>query len=95
MPREPKQIYAILAYSKSLNNTKRIFDEDELNKKYVTGTQEKYARQKADAFAARLNHQRHKGATDWVGKIQLQDYKPDGVTRGAQILTPQKRIGIK
>ena len=30
-----------------------------------------------------------KGATDWVAKIKLQDYKPNGLTRAAQIVSPR------
>ena len=47
------------------------------------------AQQKADVFAATLNTQQHKGATDWVAKIKLQDYKPNGLTRAAQIVSPR------
>jgi hypothetical protein len=91
MAKEPTQIYAIHAYSKSINTTKRIFDEDSLLAPYQHTTRATLAQQKADAFAAQLNNQRHKGASDWVGKPQLQDYKPNGITRAAQIRTPTQR----
>jgi hypothetical protein len=91
MAKTPSKIYAIHAYSKSLNVTKRIFDEDSLRAPYQHTTLKQLAQQKADAYAATLNAQGHKGATDWVGKPQLQDYKPDGVTRGAQIKSPTQR----
>lgn len=89
MARDPSYIYAILAYSRTLNTTKRIFDEDSLLAPYTHTTQEALAEQKAQAFAAQLNHQRHKGATDWTAKIQKQDYKPNSIERGAQIRAPR------
>lgn len=85
------QIYAIHAYSKSLNTTKRIFDEDSLRAPWQHTTREQLAQQKADAFAAQLNNQKHKGVSDWVGKPQLQDYRPNGTTRAAQIKSPTQR----
>jgi len=85
MAKSPSQIYAIQAYSKSLHVTKRIFDEDSLAGRHTTGSQKRLAQQKAEAFAAQLNTQKHQGATDWVAKPVLQDYRPDGITRGAQI----------
>lgn len=88
----PTQIYAILAYSPSLNITKRIFDEDSLKTPYQHTTRQQLAQQKANAFAAQLNSQRHKDASDWVAKIQLQDYKPSATIRGAQIKSPTQRI---
>jgi len=91
MAKQTTKIYAIHAYSKSLNTTKRIFDEDSLRAPYQHTTLAALAQQKADAFAAQLNAQRHKGATDWVGKPQLQDYKPNGLVRAAQIKTPTQR----
>ena len=91
MAKQPSRIYAIHAYSKSLNVTKRIFDEDSLRAPYQHTTRSQLAQQKADAFAAQLNSQRHKGATDWVGRPQLQDYKPNGVVRGSQIKSPTQR----
>ena len=30
-----------------------------------------------------------KVVTDWVAKIKLQDYKPNGLTRAAQIVSPR------
>jgi hypothetical protein len=60
----PTQIYAILAYSPSINTTKRIFDENSLLAPYQHTTEQKLAQQKADVFAATLNTQQHKGATD-------------------------------
>jgi len=85
----PTQIYAILAYSPSINTTKRIFDENSLLAPYQHTTEQKLAQQKADVFAATLNTQQHKGATDWVAKIKLQDYRPNGLTRAAQIVSPR------
>jgi hypothetical protein len=89
MAKQPTQIYAILAYSKTLNTTKRIFDEDSLRAPYQHTTQAALAQQKADAFAAQLNAQRHKGATDWTAQIKRQAYKPSGIERGAQIRAPR------
>lgn len=89
MAKDPSKIYAIHAYSKSINTTKRIFDEDSLLAPYLHTTQQALAQQKADAFASTLNTQRHKGATDWVGKPQLQEYKPTGLVRGSQIRAPK------
>lgn len=89
MAREPSYIYAILAYSKTLNTTKRIFDEDSLLAPYQHTTGERLANQKAQAFAADLNRQRHKGATDWTARIQRQEYKPSGLVRGSQIRAPR------
>lgn len=87
----PSHIYAILAYSKSLNTTKRIFDQDSLLAPYQHTTQESLANQKAEAFAAQLNQQKHKGATDWTAKATRQEYKPSGLVRGAQIKSPTQR----
>lgn len=91
MAKQPSKIYAIHAYSKSINTTKRIFDEDSLRAPYQHTTRAALAQQKADAFAAQLNSQRHKGATDWQGKPQLQDYKPNSATKAAQIISPTQR----
>jgi hypothetical protein len=91
MAKQPSKIYAIHAYSKSINTTKRIFDEDSLRAPYQHTTRAQLAQQKAEAFAAQLNQQGHKGVTDWVGRPQLQDYKPNGLTRAAQIKTPTQR----
>ena len=88
MAKTPKQIYAILAYSPSLNNTKRIFDEDSLTAPYKHTVDRAVADQKANAFAALLNQQQHKGATDWQARPQLQDYKPTGLVRASQICAP-------
>jgi hypothetical protein len=61
------QIYEILAYSKTLNETQREFDQDALQGRATTNA--RLAQQKADAFAHRLNLQRKN--KDWVGKIKL------------------------
>jgi len=61
------QIYEILAYSKSLNETQREFDQDALQGRASINA--KLAQQKADAFAHRLNLQRRN--KDWLGKIKL------------------------
>jgi len=89
MAKTPSHIYAILAYSKTVNTTKRIFDEDSLLEPYKHTTQEALAQQKANAFAATLNSQRHKGVSDWVAKIERQEYKPSGIVRAAQIRAPR------
>lgn len=89
MARDPSYIYAILAYSKTLNTTKRIFDEDSLLAPYQHTTGKSLAEQKAQAFAADLNRQRHKGAVDWEARIQRQEYKPSGLVRGSQIRAPR------
>jgi uncharacterized protein with WD repeat len=62
------QIYEILAYSKSANQTQREFDQDSLQGRHTTNRQ--LAQQKADAFAQKLNDQRKLKTTDWVGKIK-------------------------
>ena len=89
MAKTPSYIYAVLAYSKELNVTKRIFDEDALVAPYNHTTREALAQQKADVFAETLNKQKHQGATDWVAKIQKQDYKPSSEVRAAQIKAPR------
>jgi len=92
MPRkEPSQIYLIQAYSKSINTTKQEFDEDALKSPYKHTTTERLAKLKAESLATRLNNIEHKGVTDWVAKYPLMDYKPDGVTRGAQIISALSR----
>lgn len=91
MAKQPSKIYAIHAYSKSINTTKRIFDQDSLEGRHTPLGYAALAQQKADVFASTLNTQRHKGADDWVGKPQLQDYKPTGVVRATQIKTPTQR----
>lgn len=88
MAKSPSYIYAILAESKSLNITKRIFDEDSLVAPYEHTTNKTLAEQKATAFAAQLNNQQHKGATDWTAKAVKQDYKPSGLVRASQIKRP-------
>jgi hypothetical protein len=92
MAKEPTYIYAILAYSKSLNVTKRIFDEDALLTPYNHTTREALAEQKATAFAAQLNSQVHQGATDWVARIKKQDYKTRGLVRAAEIKSPRNTV---
>lgn len=87
----PSTIYAIQAYSKTLNSTVREFDEDSLNYRHTPGHAQRLAQQKADSLAARLNAKRHKGATDWTASIQLVDYKPDATARGSQIVNPKDR----
>ena len=91
MARTPAYIYAILAYSKSINTTKRIFDEDSLLAPYQHTTREALAEQKAAAFAQQLNDQGHKGVRDWVARVKRQAYRPSGVERGSQIISPTQR----
>lgn len=88
----PSHIYAIQAYSKTLNITKRIFDEDSLRAPWQHTTRQQLAQQKAEAFAAQLNQQRHKGATDWTAKPVRQAYRTRGQTRANEIITPTQRI---
>jgi hypothetical protein len=61
------QIYEILAYSKTLNQTQREFDQDALQGRPTTTP--RLAQQKADAFAHRLNTQKKLRASDWVGRV--------------------------
>ena len=89
MPRTPTHIYAIQAYSKTLNVTKRIFDQDSLLAPYQHTTAARLAEQKAEAFAATLNLQGHRGATDWVARPKRQSYKPSASERAAQIRGPR------
>jgi hypothetical protein len=89
--RVPSQIYAILAYSKTLNKTKQEFDEDALVNRDHT-TQKRLADLKAESFARRLNAVRHQGADDWAPKPTLQDYRPSGTARGAQIVDPKSPV---
>lgn len=89
--REPSQIYAIQAYSKSLNKLKQEFDEDALLAPYKHTTAEREAKLKAESLAVRLNRIKHQGATDWVARYPLQDYKPSGLVRAAQIRNPRTR----
>ena len=92
MKKEPTHIYAILAYSTSLNVTKRIFDEDALLAPYNHTIQEALANQKAAAFAQQMNDQQHQRATDWVPKIKKQLYKPSGIVRAADIKWPRNIV---
>lgn len=91
MAKDPSYIYAIQAYSKSLNTTKRIFDEDSLLAPYQHTTRESLAQQKAEAFAAQLNAQGHKGATDWTAQATKQEYKTRGQARASEIKSPTQR----
>jgi predicted house-cleaning NTP pyrophosphatase (Maf/HAM1 superfamily) len=63
------QIYTILAYSPSKNQTQREFDEDSLKGRHTTDR--KLALQKAQAFAQRMNTQQVLGATDWQPRIEF------------------------
>lgn len=91
MATTPSHIYAVLAYSKTLNTTKRIFDQDALLAPYQHTLREALALQKAEAFATQLNQQRHKGATDWVAQVKRQPYKTRGQTRANEIKSPTQR----
>jgi len=64
-----QQIYVIMAFSRTLNQTQRIMDQDSLQGRHTTN--KKLAQQKADAFAGDLNRIRKLSTTDWVGKIEL------------------------
>jgi len=90
MARTPSKIYLIQAYSKSLNSTKQEFDEDALVRKQHT-VQEREARLKAESLANRLNRVAHKSATDWVARYPQMDYRPSGLVRSAQIISPTQR----
>ena len=90
--KDPSHIYAILAYSKKLNVTKRIFDEDALLAPYNHTTAEALAEQKAAAFASSLNSQKHQGADDWVARVKKQAYKTRGIVRAAEIISPRQKI---
>jgi len=85
----PSKIYAIQAYSKHLNKLKQEFDEDALLAPYKHTVKEREAKMKAESLASRLNKTKHQGATDWVARYPLQDYKPSGLVRGAQIRNPR------
>ena len=85
----PSQIYAIQAYSKTANKLKQEFDQDALIAPYKHTTNEREAKMKAESLASRLNKIKHKGATDWVARYPLQDYKPSGLVRAAQIRNPR------
>jgi hypothetical protein len=63
------QIYEILAYSKTLNQTQREFDQDALQGRATTN--QALAQRKADAFAHRLNTQQKLRVTDWTGRTKL------------------------
>lgn len=89
--KDPSKIYAILAYSKSLNRTKQEFDEDALLEPYVHTIALREAKMKAESLASRLNKQQHGGAVDWTAKHTLQDYKPNGLVRASQIRNPSIR----
>lgn len=82
----PSTIYAIQAYSKSINSTVREFDQDSLERRHTAGHQTRLAEQKAASLAARLNHIKHKGATDWSAQPVLQDYGVRGQARADQIV---------
>lgn len=87
--RTPSQIYAIQAYSKTINKLKQEFDQDALIAPYKHTTNEREARMKAESLATRLNKTKHQGATDWVARYPLQDYRPNGLVRAAQIRNPR------
>ena len=89
--REPSQIYAIQAYSKKLNKVKQELDEDALIAPYKHTVAAREAKMKAESLATRLNKQKHGGATDWTARYPLQDYKPSGLVRAAQIRNPSIR----
>jgi hypothetical protein len=89
--KDPSKIYAIQAYSKTLNRTKREFDEDALLEPYNHTVALREAKMKAESLASRLNTQQHGGVADWIPKHTLQDYKPDGLVRAAQIRNPSVR----
>jgi len=84
--RTHSEIYAIQAYSKSLNKVKQELDEDALKRKQHT-TDVRQAKMKAESLAARLNAQKHKGVTDWTARYPLQPYRPSGTVRAAQIIS--------
>lgn len=88
--RTPSKIYAIQAYSKTLNKLKQEFDEDALIAPYKHTILEREAKMKAESLASRLNKNEHQGATDWVARYPLQDYKPSGLVRAAQIRNPSR-----
>jgi hypothetical protein len=62
------QIYTILAYSPSRNETQRELDEDSLQGRHTLD--QRLAQMKADSFAMRMN-QRWAEPKDWVAKIEL------------------------
>jgi hypothetical protein len=64
-----KQIYVIMAFSRTLNQTQRIMDQDSLQGRHTTT--QALAQQKADAFAGDLNRIKKLSTTDWIGKIEL------------------------
>ena len=87
--RPPSKIYAIQAYSKTNNKLKQEFDQDALIAPYKHTTQEREAKLKAESLARRLNNIKHQGATDWVARYPLQDYRPSGIVRASQIRNPR------
>jgi|TARA_R110000851_G_scaffold118929_3_gene246509 hypothetical protein len=89
--KQPSQIYAIQAYSKTVNSTVREFDQDSLERRHTLGHQSRLATQKAESFASRLNHNKHKGASDWQARAVLQDYAVRGQARADQILNASRR----
>jgi hypothetical protein len=64
-----QQIYVIKAFSRKLNQTQRIMDQDSLQGRHTTS--QVLAEQKANAFAGELNRIQKLNTTDWVGKIEL------------------------
>lgn len=63
------QIYLIMAYSPSKNQTQRIMDQDSLQGRHTTSRA--LAEQKAAAFASQLNQQRKLKTQDWQPRIEL------------------------
>jgi hypothetical protein len=62
--------YTIWAYSPSLNTSQRQFNLANL---HVDITDPKLAQRDADAFASIYNRDRKLNATDWQGKIKLEN----------------------
>ena len=62
--------YTIWAYSKSLNTSQRQLNLANL---HVDLSDERLAQRDADAFASICNRDRKLNATDWVGKIKLEN----------------------
>ena len=58
-----------MAFSRTLNQTQRIMDQDSLQGRHTTN--QALAQQKADAFAGDLNRIKKLSTTDWIGKIEL------------------------
>lgn len=61
------QIYTILAYSPSRNETQRELDEDSLQGRHTMDL--RTAELKADSFATRMN-QRWAEPKDWVARVE-------------------------